>query len=861
MAEALRFGAVEIRPVERQVMVEGRAAALGSRAFDVLVALAERRDRVVTKNELLDLAWPGLVVEENNLQAQVSALRRLLGPQAIATIPGRGYRFTMAHGGEPPEPPPGMDPGNTPRGPSPVERRGLPRLASPLIGRDDELIALDRLLEQHRLVTLAGAAGIGKTSVAIAAAEDRLERMRDGVIWAELAPIRDPALVPSAIAKALQVQVAPGADVTVPLMAALRTLEALLVIDTAEHLLEAVAQMVDAIVTQAPGITILVTSRSALKLKHERLVRLAPLGVPDPGMHLEEARTFGAVALLEERARASNPRFELTEDSVAQAIEVCRHLDGIALAIELAAARVPLLGMRGLAERIGQRFRLLASSSPLVPTRQQTLLAAMDWSHDLLSPEEQKVFRRLGVFAGDFSVELATKVARDESLDDWAVIDALGALVDVSLVEVDAAVVPRYRLLESARAYALLKMSEEETHATNRALATTLLAMFEVAERESWWRVEADWVAVYGAELENMRAALDWSMEHDRALAMALLGSSRFLHSAHSLDFELRQRCESFDAGPHVTVPVRVEADYCHALAWTLRLARRSRTAGFALRAAELYRELGDDMMRYVALSKAALTQDPEQVPATAAQMKALERPGWPARVKYAGATTEAFLVYRAGQSGVDALFEQSLAYARECGSDNLVRRMLGNIADRALSQGDVDKAVRAGRELVVNTPTRHYHALIVRGNLANALLQAGDVEHARDALEGYIELSRLMRWDTFPVFAPVLGLFAAREGRYESAARILGHARRWASEVGKPEFNEQRALDLAMEAVNRHLDAAAVERLMLEGERLDEEAVCAHALERAAPRAPADPPTTPSPRKISAGTPGAARR
>src|SRR4051812_2366265 len=189
--QAYRFGEFEIRAVERQLLVRGRAAALGSRAFDVLLALVERCDRVVTKNELLDLAWPGLVVEENNLQAQVSALRRVLGPQAIATIPGRGYRFTMAQQERSADP---VTAAVAPEASSPSPeglRRGLPLLPAGVIGRDDELAALDRLLDQHRLVTIAGAAGIGKTTLAIAAAESRLGRLRDGIVWAELAPIQD----------------------------------------------------------------------------------------------------------------------------------------------------------------------------------------------------------------------------------------------------------------------------------------------------------------------------------------------------------------------------------------------------------------------------------------------------------------------------------------------------------------------------------------------------------------------------------------------------------------------------------------------------------------------------------------------
>jgi predicted ATPase/DNA-binding winged helix-turn-helix (wHTH) protein len=848
--EPYRFGAIEIRPAERVVTVDGRPAPLGSRAFDVLLALVERRDRVVTKNELLDLAWPGLVVEENNLQAQVSSLRRALGPRVIATIPGRGYRFAMAEGGAPSH---AASASCAARSTSDL-RRGLPSLAAPLIGRDDELAAIDRLLDQHRLVTIGGAAGIGKTSIVIAAAEQRLPRMRDGVVWADLAPISDAGLVPAVLAKALQVQAAPGSDVTLPLLAALRELSALVVIDNAEHVLAAVARLADAILSQAPGITILVTSRAALKLKSERLMRLGPLGVPEPGVPLEEARTYGAIALLEERARAANARFELNDENIGLAVEICRHLDGIALAIELAAARVPLLGMRGLAERIGQRFRLLASSSPVVPTRQQTLLAALDWSHELLSQEEQKVFRRLGVFAGDFPVELATAVVRDEAIDEWAAIDSLGALVDRSLVEVDTGVVPRYRLLESARAYALLKMSAEETRATQRALAAAMLRMFERAQEEWWSWVERDWFAAYGAELENMRAALDWSMEHDPPLAIALLGASSALHGVHGLEFELRQRCERLVAHAPGRVDPATEGRYWLAFAHAARGMNRDKALSSARRAAELFRHAGDERMRFMALVMEATRLSGAEADAVAAQFTAIERPEWPARMKYWGAISHATAHARNGRDAqADVLFDRALEHAHASGSELLVSRCIGNIADRALMSGDVEKAVRLGRELMRAIPERHYHAVVTRAKFGNALLRAGDIREARSVIASWIRMSRALEWETFPTFAPLLAYFAASEERFESAARLLGYAAVAGERMGgDPEPNEQKALDLATAAVQARLGDDARKRLMAEGARLDEEAVCALALE-AALKAPAGPPRPASRRRLSA--------
>ena len=826
MSEGYRFGSVEIRPGERQVFVDGRPAALGSRAFDVLIALVERRDRVVTKNELLDLAWPGLVVEENNLQAQVSALRRVLGPQAIATIPGRGYRFTITGNAAAPAPAPPS---------SPAAERRLPRLAAPLVGRNDELAVLGQLLERHRLVTVSGAAGIGKTSVAIAAAAEREAHLRDGAAWIELGPIAEPMLVTAAIARAVAVQPTAGGDALAALIAALKGRQVLLVVDNAEHVLDAVAQCLDAILEQAPGVAVLATSRSALKLKHERVFRLGPLGVPEADVPADEARTYGAVALLEARALALDPRFSLTDDNVALAIGICRNLDGIALAIELAAARLPLLGMKGLAERIGERFRLLTAGTRNAPTRQQTLLDALDWSYELLSPAEQKVFRRLGVFAGGFPLAMATAVVRDESTDEWAAIDALGALVDRSLVEVGAGAVPRYRLLESTRAYALLKLGEDaaELADARRAHAVAMRAFFEGAEDKAWSIPEEEWLAVYAPELDNLRAALDWSAQQDTALGTGLVGQSRFLFIMQGLDYELRARCERLEPPDSAVTPDA--AAYWHARGEATRFVHRDRAHAMHVKAAEICAALGDARGRYIALSDALLTAPAGKRRDMGVEMKALERSDWTARVRFWGMRAHAYGAMRDGRlADVGTSLEQALELARASGSRSLTVRTLSNLADHALAAGDTRRAIEIGRELVRDA-RGDYNMLVVEGNLANALLHEGRIAEARGVIASLHEKSRAAQWDTFGTFAPVFALLAASEGRLRSAARLLGYAEmryRTMSENAEP--NEIAARDLASKRVAAGLAPEEARALMAQGERLSEDEVSALTLERA---------------------------
>jgi len=831
MSEGYRFGSVEIRPSERQVFVEGRPAALGSRAFDVLLALVERRDRVVTKNELLDLAWPGLVVEENNLQAQVSSLRRVLGPQAIATIPGRGYRFTIAGNQGPKAPAAQIDAEPAAR---PAAERRLPRLAAPLVGRHDELAALRQVLDQHRLVTVSGAAGIGKTALALAAAAERQSTLRDGAAWIELGPIAEPMLVTAAIAQALNVQAPVGGDAQGALIAALRTREVLLVIDNAEHVLDAVARCLDAILEEAPGVSVLATSRSALKLKHERTFRLGPLGVPEADLPADEARTYGAVALLEARAQAHDPRFAITDENVALAIGICRNLDGLALAIELAAARLPLLGMKGLAERIGERFRLLTAGTRNAPTRQQTLLAALDWSYELLSAAEQKVFRRLGVFAGGFPLALATAVGQDQSTDEWAAIDALGALVDRSLVEVESTAAPRYRLLESTRAYALLKLGEDpaELAATQRAHAQAMLAFFEGAEGQSWTIQEDEWLATYGPELDNLRAALDWSVEHDPPLGTALLARSRFIFVMQGLDYELRQRCERLEPGAGAVATADTAA-YWRARGEVTHYTQRERSYQMFRKAAEICGALGDVRGRFLALSEAVLRAPDGERDDIVAQMQRIEDPDWPARVRYWGLRAYSYgLLFGGRPQEVGTHLERSLELSRACRSESLIYRSLSNLADHTLALGDVPRAIQIGRELL-NTTRGTYNVLVAEGNLANALLQAGEVAQARELIAKLLEESRAVQWDTFAVFAPVFALLAASEGRMRSAARLLGFAERSKLALGgNAEPNERRAGELALERVAAELDAGELDGLMAEGERLTEDEACALTLE-----------------------------
>jgi len=502
LAQTYRFGQVEVRAAERQLLVEGRPAAVGARAFDVLLALIDNRDRVVTKDELLDKVWPGLVVEENNLQVQVSTLRKILGAQAVATIPGRGYRFTLV-----PE-------GGAAEAPScPVPRRNnLPAPLNTFVGRGKEMAEIRQLLKTARLLTLTSTGGTGKTRLSLQVAGELLDEFPDGVWLVELAPVRDPARVAQVSAFVLGVKEEPGRAGIDTLAEHVRDRKLLLVLDNCEHLLQACAEVSKRLLQAGAGVKILASSRERLTITGETVYPIAALALPEPSaaVPLEELARVDAVQLFLNRAAAAVPSFRLTEANAAAVIEICRRVDGIPLAIELAAARVHALDPAELSRRLGQSFALLAGGDVTALPRQQTLRASIDWSHELLTEEERAVFRRLSVFVGEWTAEAAQEVASGGAAAAELIDDPLMRLVEKSLVVHDASA-HRYRLLETVRQYAHERLAAageaDDAHARHLAF---FLALAERARPHLIGPEQARWLAHLDLERENILAAHAW---------------------------------------------------------------------------------------------------------------------------------------------------------------------------------------------------------------------------------------------------------------------------------------------------------------------------------------------------------------
>jgi predicted ATPase/DNA-binding winged helix-turn-helix (wHTH) protein len=545
------FGRFRVLPDRRELLADGRPVTLGGRAFDVLMALIEARGAVVSKEALMARVWPGRIIEENSLAAQIAALRAAFGAERelIRTVSGRGYQFTgeiRNLSGSPEKAGAGMATGQ----PSSVlPPTNTPKPVSELIGRDAEVDEVLRLAGAHRLVTLTGAGGIGKTTLALALARELRPHFADGVWLAEFSALADPGLVPATVAAAVGLELSGGEVSAQRVAQALADRRVLLMLDTCEHVIAAAAAMAEAMLGAGSALRILATSREPLRAGGEWVYPVLPLAVPAAEVATDDdPLQYGAVRLFIERARAAEPHFAPDRRLMTIIAAICRRLDGIPLAIELAAARAAAFGIEELAARLDDRFRLLTGGRRTAPPRHQALRATLDWSHELLAEPERVLLRRLAIFAGPFSLEAAAAVAASPELAVPDVIEGFLGLVAKSLVVVEGErAVARYRLLDTTRAYALEKLEESgERNRLAHRHAEHYRDLFELAEVEWERQPTAEWPANYGRQIDNLRAALDWafSPDGDASLGVALTAAAVPLWMQLSLLEECRRRVE-----------------------------------------------------------------------------------------------------------------------------------------------------------------------------------------------------------------------------------------------------------------------------------------------------------------------------
>lgn len=868
-AAPLRFGPegrFELQPESWRLLVDGVPASLGARALDLLFALAAEPGRLLGKHALLERVWPGLVVEENHLATQVSTLRKLLGGDVIATVPGRGYRFVA-----PPQAPAAAPlPASAPAAPlsvaaaaRPVTR--LPRSLARLHGRNDDLGAVAALVDARPLVTVVGPGGIGKTLLVQHLLDARRDAYAQGVCWVELAATRDAAELPRAIGSALGVRVADD-DQLGSLCTVLAPFELLVALDNAEHLADALAPVAAALLEAAPGLNLVVTSQAPLHLTAEVVYRIAPLALPpDDDLPAADALRYGAVALFVERAQAADTRYALTDANAPAVVALCRALDGLPLAIELAAARAPMLGVEQLAAAMRDRLRLIASANRnrVAPERQRTLRAALEWSHGLLEPRERVVFRRLAVFAGGSSMEILRRVVSDAALDGWSVLDGLGDLVDRSLVAVEAgdaeddAAAPRYRLLESTRAYALEQLAAMgEEHELRRRHAEALADHFS-AQWDAQFRAgvsQRDWIRELMRDADNARSAFAWARASGNAAAALAIGATIMQSRPCAVVFErnaVADACEPLlDAPVDGRLKLHALVALCHA-----RMATRPHRVGDgSARAVALARTLvqagADPFELYLALSThasfCAWTGRLGEAEAAVAEMDSLEDDAWPPQRHIVGHVGLTRLVVmspgEAARQESRRLARRRLELGTACGHE--LASLLSDLMDAELACGDAAEAARIGEQLLAEQQhgagarDANGHAY-VNLNLGAALLALDRAADARQPLRTAWNLAPTR--EIQPFVADHLVLLAALEGRHEAAARLAGytdavHDRRAMTR----EHNEAASRDRGLALARATLGAQRAETLRASGAALGDAEVTALAFAPAAAAATA---------------------
>jgi predicted ATPase/DNA-binding winged helix-turn-helix (wHTH) protein len=471
--EIVSFGPYSLDPVRHVLRERDKTLRLGSRALEILITLVERAGEIVSKNELLSRVWPKCVVQEATLRVHIAALRKVLGDDEggvryVENFSGRGYRF-VGHVVRTQTPPSSIvvqtRESATSGAPAGAPCMGnLPAPLATMVDRTQAINTLAARIPLRRFLTIVGPGGMGKTTVALAVAEKLAGAYQHGVVFVDLAVLEDPSLVARALAAALGLESV--ADDSIPaILTHLKHRSMLILLDNCEHVVDAAAGLAETVLRAAPKVHLLATSREPLRAGSEYVNRLQPLETPVSGVMLTcaEAMAFPAIQLFVERASASLDTFELQDTDIPFVVEICCRLDGNPLAIELAAARVDLFGLRGLAARLGDCLQLLTRGRRTAVPRHQTLRATLDWSYGLLSPAEQIVLRRLSLFSGGFDIEAANTVVSENGRSAVDIFDSLTNLVAKSLLTVDVTgEAALYCFPETTRAYAFGRLNESD---------------------------------------------------------------------------------------------------------------------------------------------------------------------------------------------------------------------------------------------------------------------------------------------------------------------------------------------------------------------------------------------------------------
>jgi predicted ATPase/class 3 adenylate cyclase len=663
----------------------------------------------------------------------------------------------------------------------------LPTPLTSFVGREREVAELGALLEQHRLVSIVGSGGIGKTRTSAEVATLQLERFPAGVWFVEMAPLSDGALIPATIAASAGVELAPDEEPLDALVGALGEKRLLLVLDNCEHLIDDVARVVAALTRACPQVSILATSRQPIGIAGERLYRMPTLSFPAPTATVTAASAMGyeSIRLFVLRAEALDSRFALTEATAPVVAEICRRLDGIALAIELASARVRVLAPAQLRDRLDKRLKILTSGDAALSPRQQTLRALIDWSFDLLGPAERTLFCGLGIFADSFTLEAAAAVCAAEGQDEFDVLDLLTSLVDKSLVIAEVDREPaRYRMLESMRDYALTRLDESGARQAVAARHAAYYAELAEASEREYDRTYSDTpLFALDAELDNVRAALAWAFDGgDATVGTRLLGASRLFWPRWGAGPEGIQRSSRVAANQSIDAPSAARL-WSVVSYLTYKGGRPVAALDAAERAVSAARASGDARLNFDAmLCRAMPLLFVGRIDDAEADLRAAER--IVASDPSAAETVRLLEVRGAAKAWRHEYDDAAAAFAtlgrihRTNGNVEGEVRAGVNLAECEYASGRTEEAIAVVRAVLPNAETlgRYWHAFVL-GNLAGYLVSSADMAAARATARDAIQLSTSDA--DSPIVTNALEHFAltlAHDGDTERAARLLGY-------------------------------------------------------------------------------------
>ena len=534
--KVLSFGPFELSIGNRLLTNGAKVVPLGGRAMDILIVLVEQANKVVGRRTLIERVWPTRGAEQVSLRVHISALRKALdrtdpGRRYIANVPGRGYSFVV----------PVTSLTSPASGDIKLSSRvRLPARLMRMLGRKDALAAIRTKLTEQRFVTIVGPGGIGKTTLAVAVAHEMSAVLNSQVHFVDLGALGDASLVAPAVAAALGMSVQTN-NVVPALIDRLQERRTLIILDCCEHLIDGASTVAEELIRHVPTLHLLATSREAMRVEGEHVYELCALACPpeDSSLSAHDALQYPSVQLLVDRVRAMRSDFELTEADAPTAARICRRLDGIPLAIELAACRVDIFGLGKTASLLDERLNLSWAGRRTAPSRHQTLNATLEWSYDLLGEAEKRVLSRLSVFAGGFTFEAAVAVAADEMIDEANVSDCIWELRSKSMIAVQEQGA-RLRLLDTTLAFALRRLAggDEENRCRRRHALYFRDVFRQGASMELPERLSA-----LGGEVDNLRAALNWafSVEGDAKIGVELAAASASTWMAMALLTECRE--------------------------------------------------------------------------------------------------------------------------------------------------------------------------------------------------------------------------------------------------------------------------------------------------------------------------------